>query len=147
MKAGRRHCENVARLSVGLLIALQIVDSPDGLTAAQEPRAETTAQFDARIDSIPLISIGDGDDDPLYRVIGAVFYGDTLIVAETSTGTLRYYDRATGQLHRTYATRYVPRSGRNPKESQGKTPGAFGRPTMLIANRRSSIRTTGGLAT
>ena len=75
MKAGRRHCENVARLSVGLLIALQIVDSPDGLTAAQGPRAETTAQLDARIDSIPLISIGDGDDDPLYRVIGAVFYG------------------------------------------------------------------------
>ena len=116
MKAGRRHCENVARLSAGLLIALQIVDSPDGLTAAQGPRLETTAQLDARIDSIPLISIGDEEDDPLYRVIGAVSYGDTLIVAENSTGTLRYYDRATGKLHRT-----VGGMGEGPGEYQALT--------------------------
>ena len=62
--------------------------------------SSATIERGARIDSIPLLTIGDDPEDPLYRVIGAVLVGDTLIVAQASSMTLRFYDRRTGEFLR-----------------------------------------------
>ena len=53
-------------------------------------------EWTARIDSVPLLTIGDDPNDPLHRVVGAVLVGDTLIIAQTSSASLRFYDRHTG---------------------------------------------------
>ena len=83
-------------LALALVLTCPFGLFPDGLGAAQTPRSEATRPMDVWIDSIPLISM-DQEVDPLYGVVGAVFSGDTLIVGERSTGTLRYYDRTTGR--------------------------------------------------
>ena len=54
----------------------------------------------ARIDSVPLLTIGNDPEDPLYQVVGAVLVGETLIFAQASSMTLRFYDRHTGELLR-----------------------------------------------
>ncbi len=55
-------------------------------------------QRDARIDSVPLLTIGDGPDRPLHRVVGAALVGDTLIIAQSSS--LGFHDRRSGRLLR-----------------------------------------------
>ena len=75
--------------------------------------AATIAQ-DARIDNVPLLTIGDDPEDPLYRVIGAVLVGDTLIVAQASSMTLRFHDRRTGEFLRS-----VGGPGEGPGEYEG----------------------------
>lgn len=107
-----KHRRKADPFALLLVLACQFGHFVDDLSAGQTPRPETTPQVDAWIDSLPLISM-DQEAHPFYGVVGAVFYGDTLIVAERSTGTLRYYDRATGKLHRT-----VGGSGEGPGEQQ-----------------------------
>ena len=51
---------------------------------------------DARIDTVPLLTIGDDPHDPLHRVSGALLVGDTLIIAQSAS--LRFYDRRSGQF-------------------------------------------------
>ena len=77
-------------------------------------QSSATIERGARIDSIPLLTIGDDPEDPLYRVIGAVLVGDTLIVAQASSMTLRFYDRRTGELLRS-----VGGPGEGPGEYEG----------------------------
>lgn len=76
-------------------------------------QAESTVARSARIDTVPLLTIGDNPDDPLFQVIGAVLAGDNLIVAEMSSRTVRFYDRSTGELLQT-----VGGSGEGPGEYQ-----------------------------
>ena len=57
-----------------------------------EPKDGT--EQDARIDTVPLLTIGDDPGDPLHRVSGAVLVGDTLIIAQSTS--LRFYDRHSG---------------------------------------------------
>ena len=77
-------------------------------------QSAATIERGARIDSIPLLTIGDDPEDPLYRVIGAVLVGDTLIVAQANSMTLRFYDRRTGELLRS-----VGGPGEGPGEYEG----------------------------
>ena len=77
-------------------------------------QSSATIERGARIDSIPLLTIGDDPEDPLYRVIGAVLVGDTLIVAQASSMTLRFYDRRTGEFLRS-----VGGPGEGPGEYEG----------------------------
>ncbi len=78
------------------------VASPDAeLSGAQSAPPPEMAQIVARIDSDPLLTIGDKPEDALFRVVGVALVGDALVVAEASSNTLRYYDRGTGELLRT----------------------------------------------
>ena len=97
----------------GALILSPVSCAPDDLSGAQRGPPPETAQIVARIDSEPLLTIGNTPEDALFRVIDVVLAGDALIVAEMSSNTLRHYDRATGELLRT--TRW---GGRGPGEYQ-----------------------------
>ena len=85
----------------GALILSPVSCAPDDLSGAQRGPPPETAQIVARIDSEPLLTIGNTPEDALFRVIDVVLAGDALIVAEMSSNTLRHYDRATGELLRT----------------------------------------------
>ena len=87
--------------AVGALILSPVSCAPDDLSSAQRGPPPETAQIVARIDSEPLLTIGNTPEDALFRVIDVVLAGDALILAEGSSNTLRYYDRATGELLRT----------------------------------------------
>ena len=58
-----------------------------------------------------MLTIGDDPNDPLYRVAGAILVGDTLIIAQTSSASLRFYDRHTGAF-----LKQVGRRGDGPGE-------------------------------
>lgn len=58
-----------------------------------------------------MLTIGDDPSDPLYRVAGAILVGDTLIIAQTSSASLRFYDRHTGAF-----LKQVGRRGDGPGE-------------------------------
>ncbi|MXW16731.1 MAG: hypothetical protein F4X60_10045 [Gemmatimonadetes bacterium] len=73
-----------------------------------EPKDGT--EQDARIDTVPLLTIGDDPGDPLHRVSGAVLVGDTLIIAQSTS--LRFYDRHSGE--------FLQRAGR-----RGDGPGEY----------------------
>ena len=81
-------------LSSALLMALQIGCLDDALSAA----GSSPQQRDMRIDDTPLFTIGDEPDEALHQVNAAVLTDDALILAERSTYSLRFYDRATGRL-------------------------------------------------
>ena len=81
-------------LSSALLMALQIGCLDDALSAA----GSSPQQRDMRIDDTPLFTIGDEPDEALHQVNAAVLTDDAIILAERSTYSLRFYDRATGRL-------------------------------------------------
>lgn len=86
---------------VGALVLSAIVLPAGDLSGAEGAPPQETAQIVARIDSEPLLTIGDRPENALFRVIDVALVGDALIVAEMSSRTLRYYDRVTGELLRT----------------------------------------------
>ncbi|WP_420449897.1 hypothetical protein [Candidatus Palauibacter sp.] len=69
-----------------------------GLDHATSTADAPSERKDRRIDDTALLTIGDDPDEALHEVIGAVLMDDVLILAEKSTSSLRYHDRATGQL-------------------------------------------------
>ena len=77
----------------------------------------------AVLDSVPLVVLG-SETDPIHNVAGALFIGDTLVLTDRSTFTLRFYDRASG--HR---LRVVGGQGEGPGEflSIGRPQRAAGR--------------------
>lgn len=77
-----------------------------------------SAVWEARIDSVPLLIIGDDPGESLHRVAGAVLVGETLILAQTSAASLRFYDRHTGA--------FLNRVGR-----RGEGPGEYRHLTSL----------------
>ncbi len=50
-----------------------------------------------RLDPVPVMSVGDTEADPLYEVAGVVITERHVVIAQQSTGTLRFYTR-TGAL-------------------------------------------------
>ena len=46
-----------------------------------------------RLDSVPLMSVGDNEADPLHEVVGITITPRHVVTAQESTGTLRFYDR------------------------------------------------------
>ena len=110
-------------VAVGVVVVLLAAwGSSDGGERRGQP-GERTAQ-DAWIDSVPLLTIGADPNDPLHRVTGAVLVGDTLIIAQASASSLRFYDRHTGE--------FLQRGGR-----RGEGPGEY---TELSSLRRVGER-------
>jgi hypothetical protein len=72
------------------------------------PRLDTLV-----IDSVPRVTMGATANDELFDVAGGVLWGDTIVVAERSTKTLRFY------LQSGKAIGSVGRSGSGPGEFQG----------------------------
>ncbi|MXW18838.1 MAG: hypothetical protein F4139_04120 [Gemmatimonadetes bacterium] len=101
MATGRRFRVPVAVTAVGALILSPVAGPADELSGAQRGPPPETAQIVARIGSEPLLTIGNKPEDALFRVVGVALVEDALIVAEWSSRTLRYYDRATGELLQT----------------------------------------------
>lgn len=91
----------VAVSAVGAVVLSALVCPAEELNGAQRGPPPEAAQIVATIDSEPLLTIGDKPEDALFRVIGLALVGEVLIVAEASSRTLRYYDRATGELLQT----------------------------------------------
>ena len=57
-----------------------------------------------RLDSVPVMSIGDSEADPLFEVTGIVITDSHVVIAQESEGTLRFYDRS-GSLEKTVGGR------------------------------------------
>ena len=95
-------------VTVGVVVVLLAAWGSSGGGERWGQPEEGTAQ-DARIDTVPLLTIGDESSDPLHRVSGAVLVGDTLIIAQSTS--LRFYDRRSGE--------YLLRAGR-PGEGPGE---------------------------
>lgn len=102
-----------AVIVVGAVILSSVICPAGELSGAQGGPPPETAQIVARIDREPLLTIGDKPENALFQVIGVALVEDALIVAERSSRTLRYYDRATGELLRT-----VGGEGEGPGEYQ-----------------------------
>ena len=47
-----------------------------------------------RLDPVPLMSVGDTEADPLFEVAGVVITENHVVIAQESTGTLRFYTHA-----------------------------------------------------
>ncbi|MXV94616.1 MAG: hypothetical protein F4Y07_14095 [Gemmatimonadetes bacterium] len=47
-----------------------------------------------RLDPVPLMSVGDTETDPLFEVAGVVITENHIVIAQESTGTLRFYTHA-----------------------------------------------------
>ena len=77
---------------------------------------DTVGRSDAieewRLDSVPLMSVGDTEADPLFEVTGIVITERHVVIAQESSGTLRLYDHG-GSLDREVGGR-------------GEGPGEFG---------------------
>lgn len=86
---------------VGALVLSAIVLPAGDLSGAEGGPPQEAERIVATIDSEPLLTIGDRPENALFRVVDVALVGDALIVAEMSSNTLRYYDRATGELLRT----------------------------------------------
>lgn len=91
----------VAVIAVGVLVLSPVVIPAGHLNGAEGGPPREQARIVARMDGEPLLTIGDRPENALFRVIGVALVGDALILAERSSKTLRYYDRATGELLRT----------------------------------------------
>ena len=94
------------RLPTAALLAA-LIATP---TSAQQPELLADA----------LITIGDDADEALHGVVAAVLTDDALVLAETSTHSLRFYDRRTGALIRAVG-------------QKGEGPGDFGNLDLLQA--------------
>lgn len=83
---------HAAAVVTGLLLAVMACwdDRPGGSVVSAEWQG-------AWIDTIPIARLGEGDNIPLYQVRGAVLSGDTIIVAERSTGKIHFFNR-TGEF-------------------------------------------------
>lgn len=60
--------------------------------------AETAPQMAARLDTVAMVSLGNTEDAPLFQVSDAFLSGDTIFVAEASSGKVRLYSRNGKQL-------------------------------------------------
>ena len=103
-------------ISCGLPIALHLSLPDPALSAA----GASLQQRNMRLDDTPLLTIGDDADEALHGVVAAVLTDDALILAETSTHSLRFYDRTTGRLIRAVG-------------QEGEGPGDYGNLDLLQA--------------
>lgn len=86
------------RLAPGLSAAIDVMLIMVCTSCTQiDDRGTSTDHSGAVLDASAVARIGRGEDQPLFQVVGAVFLGDTIVIAERSTGTLRFHHR-TGEL-------------------------------------------------
>ena len=117
--AARGFSLNLGGLDIEALDSVTSVAPGDNSPAeptAPVPVALRSGRFSPptwRLDSDVLASAGGTEADPLYRVVGAAVTELHLIVAEGSTGSLRFYTHA-GKLEKT-----VGRQGEGPGEYRG----------------------------
>ncbi|MYJ12261.1 MAG: hypothetical protein F4086_18300 [Gemmatimonadetes bacterium] len=122
---GRRSMREWAARGFSLNIGGPDIEAPDSATsvapsdnspaaptapAPVAPRPNNSSPAIWRLDSDVLATAGSTEADPLYRVVGAAVTEHYLIVAEASTGNLRFYTHA-GTLEKT-----VGRQGEGPGE-------------------------------
>lgn len=66
------------------------------LLGACRSDGDTTGRFNAlevwRLDSVPLMTVGDTEADPLFEVTGTVITERHVVIAQEGSGTLRFYD-------------------------------------------------------
>lgn len=108
-----------AAVTSGVLLALALAGAVSvaacggdgGSTAGADGGSDGLAVW--RLDPVPLMSVGHTDADPLYEVAGVAITESHVVIAQESTGTLRFYTHA-GALDTVAGGR-------------GEGPGEFGR--------------------
>ena len=77
---------------VGVLIAVHGCAGDPGEYGGGVGRSDLPEAW--RLDPVPLMSVGDTEADPLYEVAGIVITENHVVIAQGSTGTLRFYTHA-----------------------------------------------------
>ncbi len=72
-----------------VLVATYLRD--DGTTGGTIGRPDGVEVW--RLDSVPVMSVGHTEADPLYEVAGIAITQHHVVIAQENTGTLRFYDR------------------------------------------------------
>ena len=72
-----------------VLVAMLLLD--DGTTGGTIGRPDDVEVW--RLDSVPVMSVGHTEADPLYEVAGIAITQRHVVIAQENTGTLRFYDR------------------------------------------------------
>ncbi len=72
-----------------VLVAMYLRD--DGTTGGTIGRPDGVEVW--RLDSVPVMSVGHTEADPLYEVAGIAITQRHVVIAQENTGTLRFYDR------------------------------------------------------
>ena len=62
----------------------------DGTAGGGDGGSDAPAAW--RLDPVPLMIVGDTDADPLYEVAGVAITENRVVIAQQSSGTLRFYD-------------------------------------------------------
>ncbi len=70
-----------------VLLAMLVRDN--GTTGSADGGSDTIAVW--RLDPVPLMSVGDTEADPLYEVTGIAITEHHVVIAQESTGTLRFH--------------------------------------------------------
>jgi len=83
------------RLATGVLIVLPGCGGDAGEPGGADGRSDPPAAW--RLDPVPLMSVGEAEADPLYEVASVVITEKHVVIAQESTGTLRFYTH-TGAL-------------------------------------------------
>lgn len=85
------HCRLLLLVCAGALSVTECTaeDGSDGATTGLSDALELW-----QLDSVPLISIGDTEADPLYDVVGIAITAEHVVIAQEGTGTFRFYDRS-----------------------------------------------------
>ena len=73
-----------------VLIAMLVRD--DGTTGSTDGGSGAIEVW--RLDPVPLMTVGDTEADPLYEVAGIVITDSHVVIAQESTGTLRFHTHA-----------------------------------------------------
>jgi hypothetical protein len=82
---------------VSVFLSASAVCSCSDTRTTAEVNREEPAMPTAILDSTSFLVLGRDDQSPLHQVIGAILLGETIVVGEASTHSLRFYDRE-GQL-------------------------------------------------
>lgn len=98
-------------IAVGVMCVFAGHGGEDWALGRAPPRVQSAEgeQWDARIDTVSLLTIGNEEINPLHRVSGGVLLGDTLVIAESTS--LQFHDRQSGEL-----LKLVGRRGDGPGE-------------------------------
>ena len=81
-------------LVLALSAAVSIVVLPGACGSDGDTVGPSDPIEEWRLDSVPLMSVGDTEADPLFEVTGIVITEHHVVIAQESSGTLRFYDHS-----------------------------------------------------